>query len=118
MIGIIELENMEFTAYHGCFHEEKIIGNQFIVQLKVTTDVSNASKSDNISDALNYQNLFDLVKAEMKITSNILEHVCARILDAIYERFGAELITVSVTVSKCNPPLGGKIDKVSLTLSR
>ena len=118
MIGIIELENMEFTAYHGCFHEEKIIGNRFIVQLKVTTDVSNASKSDNISDAVNYQTLFDVVKAEMKITSNILEHVCARILDAIYERFGVELITASVTVSKCNPPLGGKLDKVSLTLSR
>ena len=118
MIGVIELDNMEFTAYHGCFHEEKIIGNRFIVQLKVTTDVSKACKSDDIADALNYQTLFNIVKDEMKITSNILEHVCARILDAIYERFGAELITVSVTVSKCNPPLGGKLDNVSLTLSR
>ena len=118
MIGVIELDNMEFTAYHGCFHEEKIIGNRFIVQLKVTTDVTKASKSDDIADALNYQTLFNIVKDEMKITSNILEHVCARILDAIYKRFGVELIAVSVTVSKCNPPLGGKLDKVSLTLSR
>jgi dihydroneopterin aldolase len=118
MIGIIELENIEFTAYHGCFHEEKIIGNRFIVQLKVTTDVAKASKSDNIADALNYQTLFDILKAEMKISSNLLEHVCARILDSIFDRFGSEIISASVTVSKCNPPLGGKLDKVSLTLSR
>jgi 7,8-dihydroneopterin aldolase/epimerase/oxygenase len=118
MIGIIELENIEFTAYHGCFKEEKIIGNKFIVNLKVTTDVSKASKSDNILEALNYQTLFDLIKEQMKITSNILEHVCARILDAIYEQFGKEVINATVTVSKCNPPLGGKLDKVSLTLSR
>ena len=118
MIGIIELENIEFTAYHGCFNEEKIIGNRFIVQLKVTTDVSKASKSDNIMEALNYQTLFDLIKDQMKITSNLLEHVCARILDAIYERFGLEIINASITVSKCNPPLGGKLEKVSLTLSR
>jgi len=118
MIGIIELENLEFTAYHGCFSEEKIIGNRFIVQLKVTTDVSKVCKSDNINDALNYQTLFDLVKEQMKMTSNLLEHVCARILDSIYEHFGDEIINATVTVSKCNPPLGGKLDKVSLTLSR
>jgi len=118
MIGIIELENMEFTAYHGCFQEEKIIGNRFIVQLKVTTDISKASQSDNIDEALNYQSLYNLVKEQMKITSNLLEHVCLRILDTIYEQYNSKIITATVTVSKCNPPLGGKLEKVSLTLSK
>lgn len=118
MIGIIELENIEFTAYHGCFHEEKVIGNRFIVQLKVTTDVLKASQTDNITDALNYQTLYDIIKVQMKVSSNLLEHVCARILDAIYERFELEIVNATVTVSKCNPPLGGKLEKVSLTLSR
>ena len=76
------------------------------------------SQTDNIFDAVNYQTLFDLIKEEMKITSNLLEHVCARILDAIYNRFGYEIINVKITLSKCNPPLGGKVEKVSLTLSR
>ena len=118
MQGIIELENMEFHSYHGCFSEEKIIGNRFIVNLKVTTDVSKPSESDMITHALNYQILYNLVKEEMSQPSDLLEHVCRRILDAVYREFANEVINATVTVSKCNPPLGGKLDKVSLTISR
>ena len=32
-MGKIILEQMEFYAYHGCFQEEQIIGNRFVVQL-------------------------------------------------------------------------------------
>jgi len=116
MIGIIELDNMEFHAYHGCMEEEKIIGNTFLVNLKVKTDVGVASKTDKIEDALNYQELYNIVKKEMAQTSDLLEHVGKRIIDAVKSDFGDKAIEVIVTVSKVNPPLGGKLDKVSLTL--
>ena len=31
MDGIIEIEGMEFYAFHGCFEAEQIVGNKFIV---------------------------------------------------------------------------------------
>ena len=31
MTGIIEIEGMEFFAYHGCFEAEQIVGNKFMV---------------------------------------------------------------------------------------
>jgi dihydroneopterin aldolase len=32
-MGKIQIEDMEFYAYHGCYQEEAIVGNQFLVNL-------------------------------------------------------------------------------------
>ena len=59
----IELTNMCFFSHHGCFEEEQIIGNKFIVNLTVTYDSKRAQKTDNVEDALNYQLLYNEVAA-------------------------------------------------------
>ena len=49
--------------------------------------------------------------------SHLLENIAGRILDALYaEMQGIKKATVKV--SKMNPPMGGKIHSVSVTLSR
>lgn len=116
-MNIIELENMEFFGYHGCYKEEQVVGNQFVVNLKLETSSMVAHKSDRIVDALNYQHAFEIVKREMAITSHLLEHVGSRILDSLFMEL--ELLErATVKVSKLNPPMGGKMDRVSVTLSR
>lgn len=112
----IALENMEFFAYHGCFSEEQIIGTRFIVDLYIEADTTRAEQTDKLSQTINYQDVFLLVKDQMAIKSNLLEHVGRRILAALKERF-PEVISARIKVSKMNPPLGGKIGSVSLTLS-
>ena len=42
----IELVDMEFFARHGCFEEEQIIGNKFIVNLWVEYDCTRPSETD------------------------------------------------------------------------
>lgn len=116
-MGVIELENMEFFAFHGCFREEQIVGNSFMVNVKLEGNFSVPAESDNIADAVNYQIIFNLVKEQMSVTSHLLEHVAKRILDAIYEKY-PDLDKASVKVSKVNPPLGGQTQQVSVTLSR
>lgn len=116
-MGVIEIEGMHFYAFHGHFETERIVGNDFIVDLKIKTDCSGASETDELNDALNYQVVYDLVKQEMAITSKLLEHVAKRILDALFAQF-PQLKKAKVKVSKMNPPMGGEIEKVSVTLSR
>lgn len=116
-MGIIELEGMEFYAYHGCFKEEQIVGNKFTVYVRMEYDAKKAAESDSIHDALNYQRAYEKIKEQLQIKSHLLEHVCERILDMLYENF-PELQHATVKVSKMNPPMGGQIEKVSLTLSR
>ena len=116
-MGYIELEDMVFHARHGCYSEERLIGNKFIVQLILHTDLTSAAKTDDINNALNYTEAYDIVKAEMDKPSNLLEHVAGRILDHLFEQF-KNLNEATVKVSKVNPPIGGEMGKVSVTISR
>ena len=116
-MGIIKIENMEFYAFHGHFREEQIVGNKFIVDLTIETDMHIPSKSDNLRDAVNYQKAYEIVKFEMGKKSHLLEHIGGRILDAIYTEMGG-ITKVTVKVSKLNPPMGGKIGSVSVIMER
>jgi dihydroneopterin aldolase len=116
-MGVIEIENMEFFAHHGCYEEERTKGNTFLVTLKIETDMRLASESDNIIDAVNYQTAYNIVKDEMIIPSNLLENVCFRILDALYDKM-TDIKKATVKVSKLNPAMGGKVEKTSVTQSR
>ena len=111
----ILLENMEFFAYHGCFAEEQIIGNRFIVNLSIETDTSAAELSDHLHDTVNYQAVYSLVKKEMEIKSKLLEHVASRIGRAVKNTY-PQILRLVVKVSKTNPPLGGKLENVSVQL--
>jgi 7,8-dihydroneopterin aldolase/epimerase/oxygenase len=101
-MGIITLSGMEFFAYHGCFAEEQIIGNRFIVDLEFSTDTEDAELTDDLKRTVNYQKVYELVKVEMAIKSKLLEHVARRIIDAIYIHF-PNLKSVTVKVAKLNP---------------
>lgn len=117
-MGIIEIEDMEFYAYHGCFDAEKVVGNYFTVQAKLTGDCYVPAQTDNIKDALNYQRAYEVIKEQILIPSNLLEHVTKRIIDALFDYFGDRISSAEIKVSKMAPPMGGKMKAVSVTLSR
>lgn len=116
-MGIIKIEQMEFYSYHGHYEEERIVGNRFIVDLTLETDCKKAAITDELDDALDYQRAYEVVKEEMKKKSYLLEHIAGRILDVLFAHF-PELDKADVKVSKLNPPMGGKINAVSVTLQR
>jgi len=114
-MALIEIEGMEFYAYHGHFEVEKVAGNRFLVNLKIEADLNKAGQTDKLEDTINYQNIYDTVKGEMARPSDLLENVCQRIINRIKAEF-PEVKKVTVKVSKMNPPMGGLIEKVSLTM--
>lgn len=115
-MAIIEISNMEFYAYHGCFDEESMIGTRFRVSLRLSVDSCKAQMSDDIADTVNYLDVYQEVKKQMSIPSHLLEHVAERIATAILTSFPVQELWVKVT--KLNPPLGGKIEGVSVELSK
>lgn len=114
-IGVIELEGMEFKAYHGCLEQEKVRGNSFTVDFRGELDLSAAVLSDNLNDTLNYSEIYDIVAEEMSIPSELLENVAGRIVHGIEKRF-PELISFSVRVSKKRPPVDGVAQWSRVTL--
>ncbi|MBU1009500.1 MAG: dihydroneopterin aldolase [Bacteroidetes bacterium] len=115
-MSTISIEGMEFYAYHGCFAEEKVIGTRFVVDLYLETDTAEAEQTDNLEHTVNYLAVYQLVRKEMEHKSNLLEHVGRRIIDKTMQRFPM-VQKVTVKVKKMNPPLGGKMDFVSLTIT-
>lgn len=116
-MGLIQIEDMEFYAFHGHYREEQKVGNKFLVNLTIETDMTIPSKSDNLRDAVNYQRAYEIVRTEMGKKSYLLENIAGRIVDALYSELrGIKKIIVRVT--KLNPPMGGKIGSVSVVMER
>ena len=53
-LTVIELENMEFQAFHGCYPLEQVVGNRFLVNVTIEADLSLAAESDDVADTINY----------------------------------------------------------------
>jgi dihydroneopterin aldolase len=117
MTGILEIEEMEFFAYHGCFEAEQTVGNKFKVYACLHYNCDKAAVSDQITDALSYQTAYEIIAVEMMKRSHLLEHVGLRILDALYAAF-PQLLYAKIKISKMNPPLGGQIRCTSVTLEK
>ncbi|HDZ40713.1 MAG TPA: dihydroneopterin aldolase [Bacteroidetes bacterium] len=116
-MALIEIEKMEFYAFHGHFKEEQIVGNKFLIDLTIEADLDKASETDRLKDTLDYQEAFRIVKREMDKKSNLLENIGKRILDSIYSNLeGVKKATVKIR--KMNPPMGGHINSVAVIMSR
>lgn len=112
----IELKSIRIYAYHGTVSQERTVGNDYEVRLKVFFDISKAMASDAIKDTVNYADLYDIVKCEMMRPSNLLEHVAGRIVASVQKNFpgitGGELEIV-----KIKPPVAGDITGAAVSVT-
>jgi len=115
-VNRIELVEMIFFSHHGCFKEERVIGNKFIVDLSVDADLSKPALSDNLDDTLNYQELYNIVRDEMDRPSSLLEHVAGRILNSLKSHF-PQIDNATISIKKINPPLGGQVGASRVIMS-
>ena len=83
----IELENMSFYAFHGCFEQEQIIGTHFRVDLVFDYDSSLAEKNDSIQDAVNYLSVYQTIKELFATPSHLLESLTRRKLDTVMQEY-------------------------------
>jgi dihydroneopterin aldolase len=101
----IHLEGMKFYAYHGVLPQEKLVGANYYIDLKLKTDFSHAAKTDELEGTINYADIHTTVKKEMHITSKLLEHVCQRIASRLFQDFPT-IESMEIRLSKENPPMG------------
>ena len=114
-MGTILLENMKFHAFHGVLPEERIVGNTYSVTVKFSFDFSKAAKEDNLDETINYAEVYELVKNEMRQPSKLIEHAAQRILDRILLRL-PEIKSLEVQLSKHNPPVSGEVEKATVVI--
>ena len=99
------LDNLRFHAYHGVMPQERMVGNDYNVSLRIRYDVSQAMVSDKVEDTLNYAEVFQLVSQEMAVPSSLIERVAGRIGDRLFRRFPT-IEEIELKIMKINPPMG------------
>jgi len=114
-LGKIRLKNVRIHSNHGCLKEEMLIGSDYRVDLEISADLSQPANSDQLSETVDYVHLNNIIKEEMTVRSNLLEHVAKRIIDRIFKEI-KEVTEVEVEVAKINPPIGGDVESVSVKL--
>ena len=115
-MGLIKVEGIKLYAYHGHLPEEAILGGHFLINVYVNTDTSLVEKSDELEDTVDYVKIIDVVKEQMMIRSNMIEHPAARIADNIL--LLNHVIDVKVEVEKLNVPINANFSKISATIQR
>ena len=111
----IELKNMMFHAQHGVLEQEKTVGNTFAVSLKLYLDLSAAGQSDQLEDTLNYAEVFEIVKKEMAVPSNLLEYVATRIIQAVSQAF-PQIVKIQIRLAKLRPPVYGEMEEAVVVI--
>lgn len=113
----IVLDRMEFHALHGCYELERKVGNRFTVDLEIKAELGRVAADDDVSRAVNYLTVYEVVRTQMALTQHTIERVAMNIIEAVYAAF-PQIRHVKCTVSKLAPPLGGKLDRVSVVLEK
>ncbi len=101
----IVLKEVRFHAFHGVMPQERKVGADFLLSLRLGYDISKAMQTDDVTDTLNYAEVYQLVKQEMEQPSALLEHVAGRIAQTLMQQFPA-VKSIDLTLTKQNPPMG------------
>jgi len=112
---IILVEGISVYAYHGCLEEEGRIGCNYLVDVTMETDFSEAAKSDDLNQTIDYVTVYNIVRSQMAIRSKLIEHAGQRIVDELKATLKG-LQKLSVKVTKLNPPMNGNVEKVSIVI--
>ena len=109
----IRLEGMKFYAFHGVLPQENLVGAYYYIDLRLKTDFSRAAETDELEGTVNYADIHSAIKEEMKITSQLLEHVCQRIARRLFQDF-PPIETIDISLFKENPPMGACAQRVGV----
>ena len=111
----ILLKEIRCYAYHGVAPQENLIGNEYIIDLKLKVDISKATRTDEVADTVNYAEVHQVIKNEMAVPSKLLEHVSGRIIQKLFDQFAC-IAEIEHRLYERNPPMGADIESAGIEL--
>ena len=71
----IDVLGQRFFAHHGCLPEEAIIGQEYVVDVRIWVDLTPSAESDDLAQTVDYVDVHKICAREMAIRSKLVEHV-------------------------------------------
>jgi dihydroneopterin aldolase len=110
----VSLEDVRFFAYHGLFPEERILGNWFLLTVRVSKQV-NGIQYEQIDETFDYGKIYTICQEVMAEPVDLLETVAQRIANKLKHSF-QDMMRFEIHVWKEQPPLGMLGGKSCVTL--
>ena len=100
----IILKDMKFFAKHGVSIDEKILGQEFLINLEMECILDKVFESDLIDDTVDYSEIYNIVKDIIMLSSyNLLETIANKIVETLL--LMPKIQSVYIEVKKLNPPI-------------
>lgn len=111
----ILLRGVHFHAFIGVGEQERSVGNDYILDLRIGYSLANAMESDDVLDTLNYAEVYDLIKNVMQHPMKLLEAAAGCIVDNLTATYkGIE--SIDLKLIKLNPPMGADCEGAGVEL--
>lgn len=115
MLDTIRMRGIEFVGVHGATEMERIRHQRFSVDLLLHLPLANATKTDSITDAVDYRDLGHMViRIGTTAKFHLLESLAGAIADEVQERWPEA--RVAVTVKKLSPPVDFAVKSIEVTM--
>jgi len=111
----IEVTGIKLYAFHGCMDEEARIGGNYVVDVYLETDFSEAALNDELDQTIDYVQINAIVTTEMAIRSKLIEHVGQRIWTKLTNEING-IIYLKLKIRKLIPPINGNVDEVAICI--
>lgn len=115
-LATIGINGAKFNAAVGWYPEERIVKNDFLVDLSVSFLVKKAFSDDSLEDSIDYMQLHEICNNAFAVETKLIETVAQKIVDQIIAGF-AVVEEVSIKIQKLNPPVRAQIESSFVQLN-
>jgi dihydroneopterin aldolase len=115
----IELRGLRAVGTHGVLPEEHQRAQPFEVDVDIEADLAPSGLTDDLHDTIDYGGVTAAVAAEVEGEhAELIEHLAARIVQAVFAASGPLATRVTVTLRKLRPPVPQDLASAAVTITR
>lgn len=118
MNDIIFIKGLLIHARHGVMEHESEVGQRFVIDLELTIDLSESSRTDRLADTVSYSAVVASATAAFKDENyRLLERAAGAVADAVLNDF-PKVTAVKITVHKPHAPIPAIFEDVGVIITR
>jgi dihydroneopterin aldolase len=108
----IELNDLRFFSFHGVHEEERILGNEFVVNAKLCYEYGTELVL-HLDETIDYSEVFAIIRDAMDKPTPLLETLVTQMSFDIRQRF-PQLSAVEIAIEKKRPPVQGWVGSATV----
>ncbi|KAA9034648.1 dihydroneopterin aldolase [Ginsengibacter hankyongi] len=101
----VHLHDLRFNAFHGVHEEERLLGNEYIIDASVEFH-EDLQVINSINDTINYADIYNIIRERMNVPTPLLENVVMEIGNEIHNEF-PQVRSINISIKKLHPPIEG-----------